>query len=35
VVVERVDYRSERDVLFEFGSPTDQYQAPSGVGAVR
>ena len=35
VVVERVDDRSERDVLFEFGSPTDQYQAPSRLGAVR
>jgi hypothetical protein len=35
MVVERVDDRSERDVLFEFGSPADQYQGPSRLGAVR
>ena len=35
VVVERIDDRSERDILFEFGSPTDQYQPPSRLGALR
>ena len=35
VVVERIDDRSERDVLFEFGSPTDQYQPPSRLGSAR
>jgi len=35
VVVERIDDRSERDVLFEFGGPTDQYLPPSRLGSAR